>query len=544
MISLRNYQIQSLEAVSSNLENGVRRQVLHLPTASGKTLIFASLIAGAINSDLSTRALILAFSCDLLTQARDKLHMVAPGLDIGLVDTNNKEFDRQVVISSVQSARQPSNLEKLQARGFTIAICDECHHFASDSARLVLNELGFSKEGCEDGNRLLVGFSATPFRSDGRGLGEIFDRIVYHKKIGEMIAEGYLCAPKGHKVLTDLDLSKVSIEGGDYSSVALSKVMNTDQINELVVRSYMEKAVGRKTIAFCTSIEHSVKLAEWFKRFGIVSEAIHSELSAADRDALKKRFRNGDIEVLTNPLMLTEGYDEPSISAVIVARPTRSTGLYQQMAGRGLRLFPNKADCIVLDFGDHAHSLCNVAVLLGDSTDDGPEEKPRRNEKIEELVRTLPSNIDPKLKRAILEIDLLGDSFTWQKDTDGSYFLKGAGDTTLRLIKRKEDNYDAVLFNLKGSRTIASGLNFEYSFAAAEDFARSNRSLFAVSDLDANWRKLPISEKQKVIFQSGGFKNGIDGLNRGQAATIISSGVLRKMKVKSTNLRILNKSHG
>ena len=460
MIQLRPYQIKSLEAISSNLTAGIRRQVIHLPMAAGKTIIFSSLISDAINRNPSTRALVLAFSTDLLGQAKDKLKMINPGLDVGLVDATKKEFDRQVVVSSVQSARQPGNLEKLRAQGFSICIADECHHFAAESARLVLNELGFSKEGCQEGGRLFVGFSATPFRQDGRGLGEIFDKIVYHRSIKEMINDGYLCAPKGSRVLTDFDLSKVSIEGGDYSSVALSKVMNTDQINELVVRCFMEKAVGRKTIAFTTSIEHSVKLAEWFQRFGIVSEAIHSDLPASERDVLKKRFRNGDGEVLTNPLMLTEGYDEPSISCVIVARPTKSPGLYQQMAGRGLRLFPNKADCIVLDFGDHGHSLCNVAVLFGDAADEVLEEKPHRNEKIEELVRTLPPNINPKLKRAILEIDLLGNSFTWQKETDGTYFLKGTGDITLRLIKRKEDSYDAVLFNLKGSRTIASGLNF------------------------------------------------------------------------------------
>ncbi len=528
-VQLRPYQIETLEAIAATRIAGIHRQVVHLPTAAGKTVIFSSLIDQAIEADPLTRALILAFSTDLLEQARDKLHMISPGLNVGIVDAKHKEFDRQVVVSSIQSARIPGNLQQLQSQGFSIAIADECHHFASDTARLVLNELGFGL-GCAANDRLLVGFTATPFRSDSKGLGEIFDKIVYHRSIKQMIDDGYLCPPNGHKVLTDLNLSKVAVENGDFSPSALSMAMNTDPINQTIVQSYMEKAVGRKTIAFCTSIDHSVKLAEWFRRFGIVAEAIHSNLSTAARDSLKQKFKNGDIEVLTNPLMLTEGYDEPSISCVIVARPTKFAGLYQQMIGRGLRQHPTKKDCMILDFGDQGHTLCNVGILLEDDPDEEKRETPRKSEKVEGLVRNLPPNINPKLKKAILALDLLGESFTWAKDLDGCYFLKGAGDAILKLIKCEEDRYDAILTGSKGFKTIAAGLDFEYSFSTAEDFARTNRSLFAVSDLNAAWRSFPISEKQKDIFRSAGFRTGIDTLNRGQAATIISTGVLRRKK--------------
>jgi superfamily II DNA or RNA helicase len=283
MISIRPYQAEALEAIYSNRLEGIYRQVIHLPTGAGKTVIFSSLIAQAVNLDPTVRVLVLAFSTDLLGQAKDKLNMISPGLSIGIVDMNNKEFDKQVVVSSVQSARQPGNLEKLKAQGFLTIVCDECHHFASDSARLVLNELGFSKEGCSDGKRLLLGFSATPFRTDSKGLGEVFDKIVYHRSIKEMIGDGYLCKPAGCKVVTDLNLAQIAIDNGDYSVLALSRLMNTDTINETVVRTYMEKAgVVRKTITFCTSIEHAETLSSWFRKFGIHSEAIHSNL---DTDA-------------------------------------------------------------------------------------------------------------------------------------------------------------------------------------------------------------------------------------------------------------------
>lgn len=533
-INLRPYQAECLEAVESNQSAGIRRQIVHLPTASGKTVVFASLISQAIKDDPSTRAVVLAFSCDLLGQAKDKLLMIDPDLDVGIVDGNSKEFNRRVVVSSVQSARQPRNLKKLQSQGFSMAIADECHHFASDSARLVLRELGFSKP---DNGALLIGFSATPFRQDARGLGEDFDKIVYSKTIKEMIDLGFLAQPVGKKIVTDLDLSGVAVDDGDYSSSGLSRVMNTDAINELVVRSYLENALGRKAVAFACSIEHADCLALSFKGLGVRAASIHSQLPAHEKENLKSRFRSGELEVLINPLMLTEGFDEPSIECVIVTRPTKSPGLYQQMVGRGLRLFPNKTDCLVLDFSDHNHTLCNVGVLLEDNLVD-EKKSDARSESIEKLIGSLPPNINQKLRKAVLSLDLLGDSFAWQKDSAGNYFLKGNHDMFLKIVKREPERYDAILSSSTGTTLIAGGLDFEYCFGAAEDFAKLHLGAFTLSDLDASWRDLPISEKQKKFFRSTGFRAGIDELTRGQAAQIISSGVLRKRGEKGGKGRV------
>lgn len=524
-IALRPYQLECLEAIASNRAVGIGRQVIHLPTAAGKTIIFASLIAQTIEANPAGRVLVLAFSCDLLGQAMDKLHMIAPGLDVGIVDADHKEFTRQIVISSVQSARIPGNLERLQAQGFSICIADECHHFASDTARLVLDHLGFGF-GSAAAGRLLIGFSATPFRSDSRGLGEIFDKIVYSKTIKEMIDSGYLCNPIGHKILTDLDLSKIPTERGDFVVTALSQAMNTGPLIQLVVESYLEKASGRKAIAFSMSIAHAEALAARFKACSLRCEAIHSNLPTDERQRLKTGFRKGEIDILVNPTMLTEGYDEPSIECVIIARPTKSAGLFQQMVGRGLRLYPNKRDCIVLYFGDQAHCLCTLGVLLGDQEEEKSDPK---YERVKEIEEGLPPNLNQKLKKAIIDLDLLGESFTWQKDLDGQYYLKSVGGE-LKIIKRAADRYDAVMHWPDGAKVISEDLDFEYAFGAAEAFAKANRKLFAVSDLEAPWRKLPISEKQKDLFRSGGFRSGIDSLTRGQAAMIIGSRILRKKK--------------
>ena len=244
-----------------------------------------------------------------------------------------------------------------------------------------------------------------------------------------MIASGYLCNPVGHKILTDLDLSKIPTEKGDFAQGALSQAMNTDPLNQLVVESYLEKASGRKAIAFSTSIAHAEALAARFKACSLRCEAIHSNLPTDERQRLKKAFQESEIDILVNPTLLCEGYDEPSIEAVIIARPTKSAGLFQQMVGRGLRLYPNKKDCIVLDFGDQAHSLCTLGVLLSDS-DQEEEKSDPKYDRTKEIAQGLPPKLNEKLKKAILEFDLLGESFTWQKDFDQNYYLKGAGDVS------------------------------------------------------------------------------------------------------------------
>ena len=167
---------------------GICRQLIHLPTAAGKTVIFAHL-----TKRLNCRTLVLAPMLELLEQARDKIQMICPELEVGLVNANSKEFDKQIVVSSIQSARQPENLKQLQQQQFKLCIADEAHFFAANSPRIVLESLGFSK-GCKD--RLLTGFSATPFRNDNKGLGEVFDEVVYKKTIKELIALEYLCSLK------------------------------------------------------------------------------------------------------------------------------------------------------------------------------------------------------------------------------------------------------------------------------------------------------------------------------------------------------------
>lgn len=520
MLNLRPYQKECLEKIKKSYEGGTCRQLVSLPTGAGKTVVFANLI-----KEISCSTLVLAHTDELLKQAKQKIEMICPDLDVGIVNSDYKEFNKSVVVSSIQALYRTQNLAPLVNRNFGLLIYDECHHSSAEMSRKVIEELGFGPAT----KRLFLGMTATPTRQDGRGLGEIFDSIVYEKTIKDMIQEGYLCKPKGLKVATDLDMGSVKSTDGDYQASSLAKVMDTPELINLVIKAYQEHAEGLPTICFATSVQHAKNLAEAFKKINISSEAIYGDMPKEERAILIEQYRTGKISILTNCQVLTEGFDAPETSCIIVARPTKSPALYQQMVGRGLRLFPNKRECIILDFGDRAHTLCTIAMLFGDAEYLSHQEELESEEYKREILEKLPPNLNKKLKTAILNFDPLGEDFIWQKDGK-LYALKGRGKTKLEIVPKENETFSVLFTNNPGGTqcNIADGLSFEYAFATAEDFAREHRHLFIVSDKDAAWRNLPISEKQSACLRSYGYKAGIENLTRGQASVLIGSGTLKR----------------
>jgi len=518
-LPLRQYQTECIQSIHNNYSKGVSRQLIHLPTASGKTVIFSNLIQQA-----SKKTLVLAHTLELLDQAKSKINMICPGLDVGVVSASRKEFDKTVVISTIQSASQEETLKRLKQQDFQLCVYDECHRAASDSSKLVLNELGFTNST----NKLLCGFSATPFRTDDKGLGEVFQKVVFHRSVKSLIDDGFLCRPVGKKIKTDLDLSKVATADGDFKQESLASYMNTPQMNELVVETFVENAPNRKTVCFCVTVDHSETLAAVFRSRGINAQHICGSTPSFERKRILEDFNRGDIQVLTNCALLTEGWDSPSIDCVIIAKPTQSKGLFQQMAGRGLRLFPNKKDCLILDFGSKTHSLCSLAELVEDA-ESASNYQDKEDTKLSALIKSLPPKINKKLKAAIIEMDLLGEDFTWIKDGD-DYVLKASKTKTLRIfpISDSTDSFSVIFKTENESKKIVDNVSFEYAFGAAEEFAKNNRETFVISDLDADWRSLPISDKQKKVFKAFRYKTGIDDLTRGQASMILSIGVLNK----------------
>ena len=301
ILKLRPYQEECLLAIHAAFRKEMTRQLVHLPTASGKTVIFAHLIR-----EKNCRTLVLAHTNELIDQAKEKIQMICPDLEVGLVNAFKKEFDKPVIVSTIQSARQPENLKQLQSQNFELLIYDEAHRSATESAQFVLESLGFGKGT----KHLLMGFSATPLRNDGKGLGEVFDTVVYHKSIQWMIDQGYLCPPKGIQIATDLDLSQVTIENGDFVLSSLVQVMDTDVLNNLIVSSFLEKAPQRKAICFTVTIEHAHHLTEKFRSHGLPSETISGHTTKEKRDQIITAFKEGKISVLTHIPRVACGHED------------------------------------------------------------------------------------------------------------------------------------------------------------------------------------------------------------------------------------------
>ncbi|GAB4818260.1 hypothetical protein N2152v2_005306 [Parachlorella kessleri] len=260
------------------------------------------------------------------------------------------------------------------------------------------------------GDRLLVGFTATPFRLDKKKLlGDVFQEIVYQRDLLYMVHKGYLAPPLGYRIMTDSDISQAAAAQGDFRETELEQLVNTSERNSLAARAYTALAGGRRAIVFCVGVEHSLDMAAAFEAAGIPCAAVHGKLPAAEREDLLRKFKEGEYQVLSNCMILSEGYDESIVSAVVMARPTKSPALYTQCIGRGLRLHEGKEDCIVIDLTDRHHDIATVASLsmvYPDGGGGGPGRPPPPPGPKDAKV-----NLAAAVRRG--RLDLLARSYCW-----------------------------------------------------------------------------------------------------------------------------------
>jgi superfamily II DNA or RNA helicase len=341
-MKLRPYQEEALTSINSFIQNDVKRQLVVLPTGAGKTVIFTHLPQYIDNA---LPMLILAHREELLTQAKEKLEWSNPDLTVEIEQADKHAGQVDVVIASVPTLGRDSSdrIKKFSPEYFKTIVVDEAHHAAAPSYRRILDYFNSS---------LTLGVTATPQRSDNTRLTDVFDEIVYYKTIVDLIEEGWLSRIVGYRIKTDTDISEVQTREGDYVSSQLEDTINTPERNAIIVASYMEICNNSKAIAFCAGVQHAHDLATSFQQASIKAEVIVGSTPSEERHQILARFASGETRVLVNVGVLTEGFDEPSVKAIILARPTRSTLLYTQIVGRGTRLFEGKEHCKVLDFAD------------------------------------------------------------------------------------------------------------------------------------------------------------------------------------------------
>jgi len=358
--TLRPYQRDAVTAVVEARREGLRRMVVCLPTGAGKTVVFAHL------ARLARRAvLVIAHREELLTQAQSKLQRALGDAAAVAIEQGERRADpsARVVVCSIRSLRTDRIARLLRDRDVGLVIYDECHHAAAEDNLRVLRELGCFGP---DWSGTLVGFTATTARGDGKGLDQVFERIVYARTLPEMILDGYLVTLRGFRVQTRADLTRITPSAGDFPEAELAEAVDIEERNALVARTIQELARDRRTIAFCVNVGHAVNLRRALQALGVRAGTVHGEMRSEDRARVLKDFADGKLQALTNVAVLTEGFDDPGVSCVAMARPTRSAGMYAQCVGRGTRLHPGKRDCLVLDFADLSElSLCSLPSLFG-----------------------------------------------------------------------------------------------------------------------------------------------------------------------------------
>lgn len=365
---LRDYQEDALDRTAAAEARGARSQLGVAATGLGKTIIFSALAARR-----GGRTLVLVHRDELVRQAVTKMREVWPGVDVGVVKASEDEVDAHVVVASVQTLSRQNRLDRLTKAGlsllrpvepFGLVVVDEAHHTAADSYKRILGALN---AGTTDGP-LLLGVTATPDRGDGKGLDDLFDEIAWNYDILWGIRSGFLCDVRALRVVLDkLDMSSVKVRRGDYDQGQAGAAMHDAEGALLIVKSWQEHAADRRTLVFTPTVDFAHEVADEYRHHGIAAAALSGATPTDERRAMLRAYTAGDIQVIANCAVLTEGYDEPRTDCIVVARPTKSRALFTQMIGRGTRKHPEKEDLLVLDVvgASHEHSLITVPSLFG-----------------------------------------------------------------------------------------------------------------------------------------------------------------------------------
>ena len=351
-MELRPYQEAARQAIHTQWNSGVQRTLLVLPTGTGKTIVFAAVVEDAVRA--GRRVLILAHRGELLDQAADKIRR-STGLASAVEKAESSCLGSwyRVVVGSVQSLQRPQRLEQFPHDYFGTIVIDEAHHAITDGYRRVLDWFPEAD---------VLGVTATPDRGDMRNLGEVFGSLAYEYKLTEAIRDGFLCRILAQTIPLQLDISTVGMSGGDYAVGELGGALDPylDQIAAEMARYCKD----RKTVVFLPLIKTSQKFRDILNAHGFNAAEVNGQ--SADRAEVLADFEAGKYNVLCNSMLLTEGWDCPSVDCVVVLRPTKVRSLYSQMVGRGTRLFPGKKDLLLLDFLwlTDRHELCRPADLI------------------------------------------------------------------------------------------------------------------------------------------------------------------------------------
>lgn len=343
MLKIRPYQAEAIERIKDTFSTS-NRQFIEMPTGSGKTVTFLSYA-----STHHTDVLIIVPSKELLKQVYRSALLFYDKRDISRKGSGFDEDIQKIHICIINSIRG-RYLESLALYPFDLVIIDEAHHIQAESYQRFMK----AKKRCVTyESTYWLGVTATPDRADGKLIQDLLHLQSYKITVENLIKQKYLSDIEGYSVKTNINLDDIDDHNGDFSLSSLYKKLATESRDNMIVEICANDMYDRKTLVFCINIQHSKSVCRLINQKGIACAHIDGTMNDAMRDSILTAFRKGEISVLCNCQLLTEGFDEPSIDGIVLARPTRSSALFNQMIGRGLRIYPGKKNCKIVDVVDN-----------------------------------------------------------------------------------------------------------------------------------------------------------------------------------------------
>lgn len=482
MAELRPYQQEAREAISNQWASGVNKTLLVLPTGTGKTVVFSKVVEDQVNK--GDRVLIMAHRGELLAQAADKLKNIT-GLSCAVEKAEETCLGKwnRVVVGSVQTLQRPQRLSRFPDDYFSTIVIDEAHHAISEGYQRILSHFPDAK---------VLGVTATPDRGDMRNLGEIFESLAYEYSIVQAIRDGYLCKIMAQTIPLELDMRSLKTQAGDYTLGSIDTAL--DPYLEQIAAEMEKVCKDRKTVVFLPLIKTSQKFRDILNNHGFNAAEVNG--MSEDRTEILQDFEAGKYNVLCNSMLLTEGWDCPSVDCIIVLRPTKVRSLYCQMVGRGTRLYPGKKELLLLDFlwMSERHELCRPADIICSN-------------------REVAQKMTENLAEAGLPIDIEEAEETASSDV---------------LRDREEKLAEQLSMMRKRKRKLVDPLQFELSIQA-DDLANYEPSL--------GWEMGPASEKQIAALEKFGiYPDEIE--NAGKASLILDKLIKRRNEGLSTPKQI------
>lgn len=495
-------------------------------TGFGKTVALSAVVGEHVNG--CGRALVVAHRDELTRQNAETFSRVCPSLPVSFYTANKKSWRGRVTFSMVQTLAREEHLARMPR--LDLVVYDEAHHCASNSYQRLTAR---ARELNPDVK--ILGVTATPERSDSRGLGDTFNNVADIVTIGEMVRAGHLVAPRAMviDIGTQDDLRRVKRTARDYDQAEVEAIQNTTIHNNQVVDHWLDKAGDRPTVVFCSTIKHAEDVRDAFRELNIESEAVHGELPIRERRAILAAYDRGDIPVLANPMILTEGWDCQLCSCVMLLRISSHKSTMIQMVGRGLRKldpkrYPGriKRDCLVMDFGisllTHGDLNADVRLRPGRESLAGESRKkicPKCGAELpvyagECLICGYEFRVevdeagffDEVEELRLIEIDLINNSpFRWISLFPGDRVLVTSGFESWAAVC-STDGEDWHAIGGKGRVVEPLGVSDRVgAIGTADDFMRLNETSSSAKKA-ATWMNEPASDKQMIQLERFGYE--------------------------------------